>query len=447
MEVDPNKLASMHRLHERMQEFQRPRSGRSARSSLSSPGSGRTSVPSENLSDDVINSTWGANGTWQVIGQLPYRAGEPHEPVLSARTFEIWPEITDKRRVGRRSNVSVAGRQVKTPEAVMEECGVGVCNTKGRKEADDDVLFGQDNFSVTRLQNGWEVFCIMDGHGHEGHWPATRACRILPHFLQAPSAATMLAQGQVEAALHYAFDHTQAHLEEYAEEARVMLEISGCSALCCLWNRGQSSLWVATAGDTRAALLVPGQGVVASTADHNPSLVAERRRIEESGGEIRICLDDDGEEDCHDVDVVERVYVKGEEFPGLAMTRSLGDMICKAIGVTHVPEVVKWSLVDRPGAVLLAACDGLWDFLDTDEVGKETLNLLAAGWSPQAVVNKLLDLARDSWTENAEDYTDDITILLVPVPSTGGVTHLLTRAEVPETRCSDGLCRSGCSVS
>ena len=43
----------------------------------------------------------------------------------------------------------------------------------------------QDSCSMSVLPSGWSVFCLFDGHGDGGHWPALRASRTLPYFLQA----------------------------------------------------------------------------------------------------------------------------------------------------------------------------------------------------------------------------------------------------------------------
>jgi hypothetical protein len=34
-----------------------------------------------------------------------------------------------------------------------------------------------------------------------------------------------------------------------------------------------------------------------------------------------------------------RVWLKNKQAPGLAMTRSLGDLVAKTVGVTHEPEI------------------------------------------------------------------------------------------------------------
>lgn len=57
----------------------------------------------------------------------------------------------------------------------------------------------------------------------------------------------------------------------------------------------------------------------------------------------------------------------GEEFPGLCMTRSLGDLCVKQHGITAEPDIVTWKVHHAEGYVLVAS-DGVWDFLSCEEV-------------------------------------------------------------------------------
>lgn len=57
----------------------------------------------------------------------------------------------------------------------------------------------------------------------------------------------------------------------------------------------------------------------------------------------------------------------GEDFPGLCMTRSLGDLCVKQHGITAEPEIVTWKIRETESYMLVAS-DGVWDFLSCDEV-------------------------------------------------------------------------------
>ena len=69
-------------------------------------------------------------------------------------------------------------------------------------------------------------------------------------------------------------------------------------------------------------------------------------------------------------DVPYRVFMKGSNLPGLAMSRSLGDLIAQKVGVTHVPEVNTIPLT-ADYQVLIFASDGVWEFLSTEQVIQE----------------------------------------------------------------------------
>ncbi|CAK0857510.1 unnamed protein product [Prorocentrum cordatum] len=65
------------------------------------------------------------------------------------------------------------------------------------------------------------------------------------------------------------------------------------------------------------------------TEDHKPNNEDEMRRVEASGGEVRRL---DGE-------VPHRVFLRGKMYPGLAMTRAIGDTIGTSAGVSSTPTV------------------------------------------------------------------------------------------------------------
>ena len=55
-----------------------------------------------------------------------------------------------------------------------------------------------------------------------------------------------------------------------------------------------------------------------------------------------------------------RVWLRSKDLPGLAMTRSLGDMAATSVGVIAKPEISRYELTERD-KILVVASDGLWD--------------------------------------------------------------------------------------
>lgn len=70
------------------------------------------------------------------------------------------------------------------------------------------------------------------------------------------------------------------------------------------------------------------------TTQHTPDLPKEKVRIYRSKGEVRVA---NGASVLKGEQPMLRVYHKGLEVPGLAVTRSLGDLNAHTIGVIEKP--------------------------------------------------------------------------------------------------------------
>lgn len=57
-----------------------------------------------------------------------------------------------------------------------------------------------------------------------------------------------------------------------------------------------------------------------------------------------------------------RVWLKDQELPGLAMSRSLGDQVAHSVGVSSIPEITEYILELEDKFVVIAT-DGVWEFL------------------------------------------------------------------------------------
>ena len=115
------------------------------------------------------------------------------------------------------------------------------------------------------------------------------------------------------------------------------------------------SIWIASAGDSRAVLWRRADGSIEATRDHRPDDPEERKRIEAAGGTV------------------------SEEFDppridgALACSRALGAFKFKQgtsgpgeQKVSSVPEVYEWKA--RKGDWLILACDGVWDIFSNSRV-------------------------------------------------------------------------------
>ena len=194
--------------------------------------------------------------------------------------------------------------------------------------------------------------------------------------------------------------------------------LSGSTAVMCasIGNK----LYFANTGDSRAMLfrrdpldasatkLVP----VPVTRDHKPDLPSETKRILLAGGNIAPITYEDG------TDGPQRVWTREGDVPGLAMSRSVGDVVGKSAGVTSQPELHEVTLQADDCFVLLGS-DGLWEFLATDIIADALAKCMLSPMDGHPddnvratlALETLRDLAVVAWQAN-EGVTDDISIVL-----------------------------------
>ncbi len=57
-----------------------------------------------------------------------------------------------------------------------------------------------------------------------------------------------------------------------------------------------------------------------------------------------------------------RVWIKHDSVPGLAMSRSFGDLVGASVGVTHEPEITQHVLTEQD-LIIIVGSDGVFEFL------------------------------------------------------------------------------------
>mmetsp|Transcript_4665 Transcript_4665/g.11282 ORF Transcript_4665/g.11282 Transcript_4665/m.11282 type:complete len:461 (-) Transcript_4665:205-1587(-) len=289
---------------------------------------------------------------------------------------------------------------------LLSKVGLVFSCTKGCKGVGDRSP-NQDNFSVVRFNNkgGWEIICVMDGHGPAGHNVSHRSVQVLPYYLHNSDYFP----DEMEKALEDAFQITQQDLLGHGIQEGYDVQASGTTAI--VFVRKGADLYTAHTGDSRFVLGHEGDRTLQfETQDHKPNTESEQKRIEANGGEVREFRYDD--EYGGDELVVHRVFIRGCDYPGLCMGRSLGDECVKAHGVTCIPEVnhVKLQLEKKP--FLFAASDGVWEFIPSEWVIKTIVKKLGED-PPQKILAKICKESRRKWRQEEGDYCDDITGVLM----------------------------------
>jgi hypothetical protein len=99
------------------------------------------------------------------------------------------------------------------------------------------------------------------------------------------------------------------------------------------------------------------------TQDQKPEDPEELQRIVKCGGRVQRLTDNLGNKIGP-----YRVWKQNANIPGLAMSRSIGDMIAKNIGVISEPVCTTYHR--SPGDLFIViGSDGIWDAMDNEDVG------------------------------------------------------------------------------
>jgi len=202
-------------------------------------------------------------------------------------------------------------------------------------------------------------------------------------------------------------------------------EFSGTTAVTALIR--DSSVIIANVGDSRAISgKIKSDGSVVAlplSMDQTPMRRDEYLRVKAAGAEVLSVDQLDGIKDPsiqqwdEGSDDPPRCWLPGQEYPGSAFTRSIGDRIAGTIGVFAEPEMLCKTLSADDRFILIAS-DGIFEFLSSQEVAdivqKHDANIESGC---QRACDELVKKSFQLWLQN-DTRTDDITVILVRITAT-----------------------------
>lgn len=248
---------------------------------------------------------------------------------------------------------------------------------------------------------GWYLLGVCDGHGLQGHFVSNSLKANFPKSIfeaihcqdhQRPADLPVLA-------LKYAYGRAARTLRESN------IDCSNSGSTCVTVLIHENTVTCGNVGDSRAVLGRKRSGLwisVPLSVDHKPELRAEYDRIVRAGGEVSIS------KVMHSGPP--RVYLKGAQFPGLAMSRSMGDDFAKGLGVTSDPDLTTTHL-SKDDQFLILASDGVWEFL-TNLEAVQIVGEFAEERDPGKGASALVREAQRRWTALDGGMVDDITAIV-----------------------------------
>ena len=277
----------------------------------------------------------------------------------------------------------------------------------------------QDTYLIERNINGilnFNIFGVLDGHGKDGHFASQFVSRYIIYriknhpkikYLDEPNEIYHIIKENGYKIIANIFIDADNQIQ------KEKFDFYKSGTTCVIVIQLEEHLICANSGDSRAILVFDenyddnliNSKIYCLSYDCKPNLPIEKKRIYESGGTVEKALDENDEETGPF-----RVWAKDEDYPGLAMSRSIGDIEAKKYGVIPNPQIVEYTL-NYYSKYMIICSDGVWEFIDNNQAMKIG-NKYYLRNDPNGLCQELIHQAIDYWL-NDDIVIDDITVVTV----------------------------------
>ena len=288
-------------------------------------------------------------------------------------------------------------------------------NGQEKTDQDTPMLY----LSVADIE-GFNIFGVLDGHGNYGHF-VSQFCRdYFMNKMKEYAESIMYITQSISAEDVYLnlkqnnYSYIVELFMNIDDELSAQSDIFDCNmsgTTCNLIFQFNNHLVCFNVGDSRSILIEESsdntnQIIRALSIDHKPDIPEELMRIKENGGMVDQIQDLYGNKLGPN-----RVFKEGCVYPGLAMSRSLGDFQAKECGVIPTPEIIEYEI--NPNTKYFVVCsDGVWEFLTNENVRDIGNKYYYNNNDVVGFCNELVNIAVNVWGER-EKARDDITVVAV----------------------------------
>jgi serine/threonine protein phosphatase PrpC len=317
-----------------------------------------------------------------------------------------------------------------------------------------DTCFSKVNFNSKKL-GSISLFGVFDGHGNN----ALQISRIvkdffIDYFENSDLIQVCLSRDNYYSILTEAFLNCQNYLINNKDKLNIDVDFSGVT--CCLVlypNNSNNYLYCANCGDCKC-VLYSNSHFVKLSYPHIPDRPSEAQRILEWKNNLNNNLNEENNSnnnsfinnnnisniDCNinhininkqkdnnqifigkNMNYLEKIQEKDKfektkkaylkNFVKLNISRSLGDLQAKELGIISEPEIVESNLKLDRGKICVIGTLSLWKYLTEEDVGI-VVRKHSRDNNTFAACRELEELAREKWKKNMKKV-DDITVVII----------------------------------
>ena len=328
---------------------------------------------------------------------LSFRSGEPEKvpyvfsKAIGASSGEVWirlsPEIPFILHPNDQFRFGVGLNDPTAFEFLRFNSGTGSAQGIRPTMEDEEVLI--DDLVISSLPDlavSW--YGCYDGHG------SNECARFLSKNLHKIFQSNFpqrfpISVNDIASSFVRTFVAADTEFESYAKQRGISQNVGSVVVVVCIVDR---IIFCANLGDARAILARGDGSIVGLSQDMKPTVPSESERIKRAGGQV----------------INNRVNGR------LAVSRAIGDFEFKSAGiVSNIPEVRAVEMKHDDEFVLLA-CDGLFDVMASEEVGKFVRTRVAACIERNEEPNPK-QIAIDLVTESImkRNTSDNVTVMII----------------------------------
>ena len=286
---------------------------------------------------------------------------------------------------------------------------------------DEEEKINQDSYLIKEniFNDDFNLYGIFDGHGDNGHLISKYISKYIKdffsnseNFMDNKNDLSSLKNDNIK---KFFLENKEKIIIKYQNSldsninTKINFDISLSGSTSVLLFLIEETLICSNIGDSQCFLFKCSNEDMwtyeSLSKVHKPSDAEEKKRILENGGEIHPYYDQDGFFEGPD-----RIYVKGKTYPGLSLSRSIGDLEGKKIGIISEPEIIVRKIEENYKFIILGS-DGLWDVISAYDASRIVRPYFNKG-DIDGACKILLKKAEAVWKKNNEER-DDITIIII----------------------------------
>ena len=284
-------------------------------------------------------------------------------------------------------------------------------DTLGNRKINQDLYLVQINFMDVE---GFNLFGVLDGHGENGH----KVAAFARDYIISQLASFFKSQNSINLTSIYSLlkkknfsliKDIYQQADKELEKQKFNSNFSGTT--CVIVFQIAEKLICANVGDSRAILVTTEKSnseiykVIELSHDQKPDLPEEKKRIYKMGGIVDQMLDSKGKRNGPF-----RVWAGKENYPGLSMSRCIGDLKGKKCGLISEPQIIEYE-IDEKSKYMVICSDGVWEFSNNEDVMRMGTEFYKED-NIDEFMDKIIKVS-EFWWEKEDIMRDDITAVIV----------------------------------